>query len=171
MKAALQLTSLLLVLINWQEFLLTPPTRERERERDYCSSRVYCTMTPGLSSQVLLYWAFQLPWIPGVVTLHWIPVFCVVSCHLRGPQFFRILPNKHACLNKHAPEFTIWAAISQLDFTRSQSHFQHLRRRYSAVQHVNLKGIRQVYAFILCPRALHVFWQNMVYLVCETDLS
>ena len=46
---------------------------------------------------------------------------------------YRILLNKHACLNKHAPDFWAWLAISQELFNRSiKSCFHQLKLRYSA---------------------------------------
>ena len=84
---------------------------------------------------------------------------------LRGHLFLEITqshglpysPNKHACLNKRALDFSLWLVISQTVLNRSESYFQHLTLRCSGVHPVNLSAIRQSWGFISCLRARRVY--------------
>ena len=63
----------------------------------------------------------------------WLKVVIMVEISLN----YHILLNKRTCLNKQAPNFWIYLAISQKPLNRSESNFQHLLLRYSRVHAVS----------------------------------
>ena len=86
----------------------------------------------------------------GFISWVWYDIVWIQSC-------YRILPNKRTCLNKHAPEFWIYLAITQTLLNRSQSNFQHIMLGYSGAHKVNFIGIRQGSAFVFCLCARSVY--------------
>ena len=54
---------------------------------------------------------------------------------------YRILPNKHACINKHVPDFWVRVAISQKLLSPSESCFQHSKLTYSGIPAASVIGI------------------------------
>ncbi len=56
---------------------------------------------------------------------------------------YHILPNKHACLNKRAPDLWLWLAISQTLLNPSESYCQHLNFGYAGVDIARFIEIRE----------------------------
>ena len=69
---------------------------------------------------------------------------------------YRILPNKHACLIKRAPDVWFHPALSQKLLNWSVSNFQHLMSRYLRVPTGNESEIRVRVRF-LPPCLAHLF--------------
>ncbi len=64
--------------------------------------------------------------------------------------YYRILPNKRACLNKCAPDFLLYLTIPQKLLNQSFSNFQHSLLRYSGVDHGNFIEVRRGSGFVFC---------------------